>query len=382
MKKQFYYAILLVVLLVASCVNDGAGSETSYSPEDVWEYNDDVAVLSKVIKELKNGSNGKKLENTFLKNDILWEESKFLFIDNKKRILVPFLSEDRSTVQGVLSLVKDAKGKTTFTITDRYQSMRENSSLPFWDGGTWLGYFLALDKDILGTENGSPGIATRPAKNKSENSLTMRMECSTQQTGETVFYRYYYTLDSAGEVSNFGFEITHTEPIYSNVCYDVPDPVIPDNGSGSGGSSGGSSGTPDNNILINKNKLCGTYNFKAVGNGYVVNIAGLGFIANSPSGDRVITELGVVCVTIPKYNFPISQSSAKFNAAWTSTMNEVMTYLNNTTGIVNPTPTVLKNLIKEFLTNNLNYVSGFGSGVSINTGGCNGVPYSNAVYCQ
>ncbi len=246
MNKQFYYAILLVVLLVASCVNDGAGSETSYSPEDVWEYNGDVAVLSKVIKELKNGSNGKKLENTFLKNDILWEESKFLFIDNKKRILVPFLSEDRSTVQGVLSLVKDAKGKTTFTITDRYQSMRENSSLPFWDGGTWLGYFLALDKDILGTENGSPGIATRPAKNKSENSLTMRMECSTQQTGEIVFYRYTYVL-SGGEVSYFYYEITHTEPIYGTVCYDVPDPVIPPSGgnTGGGGSSGG--GSSNNN---------------------------------------------------------------------------------------------------------------------------------------
>nr|WP_294923654.1 hypothetical protein [uncultured Flavobacterium sp.] len=256
------------------------------------------------------------------------------------------MSEDKNNVQGVLSLSKDADGKTTFDITDRYFSMRENSPLPFWDSGTWLGYIMALDKDILGKENGNPGVAMRIAKNNPKNVLTMRTECSTQ-VEEIVFYTYNYVLSSSGEVSNFSYSETRSEYIYKTVCYDVPDPVIPDPGNGSGGSSGGSTGTPDNTILINKNKLCGTYNFKAVGNGYVVNIAGLGFIANSPSGDRVITELGVVCVTIPKYNFPISQSSAKFNAAWTSTMNEVMTYLNNTTGIVNPTPTVLKNLIKE-----------------------------------
>ncbi len=175
--------------------------------------------------------------------------------DYEKSILLCFLSEDRNTVQGVLSLAKDADGKTTFEITDRYLSMRENTSLPFWDGGTWLGYFLALDKDILGTENGSPGIATRPAKNKSENSLTMRMECSTQQTGEIVFYRYTYVL-SGGEVSYFYYEITHTEPIYGTVCYDVPDPVIPDNGSGSGAGAPTPAPAP-NNILQIFNYLSG-----------------------------------------------------------------------------------------------------------------------------
>ncbi len=248
MKKHFYHStVVFLLFVVVSCVKDNLDikDRSSYNLENVWEYSGDIAVLNKVIKELKNGPNKKNLENTFLKNDVLWEESKFLFIDNKKRILVPFLSEDRSTVQGVLSLAKDAKGKTSFTITDRYQSMRENSSLPFWDGGTWLGYFLALDKDILGTKNGSPGIATRPVKNKPESSLTMRMECSTQQTGEIVFYKYTYVL-SGGEVSNFYFEITHTEPIYSTVCYDVPDPVIPPSGGGSGGGSSSPTTPPPN----------------------------------------------------------------------------------------------------------------------------------------
>ena len=107
--------------------------------------------------------------------------------DNKKRILVPFLSEDKNNVQGVLSLAKDADGKTTFDITDRYFSMRENSPLLFWDSGTWLGYIIALDKDILGKENGNPGVATRIAKNNPKNVLTMRTECSIQ-VEEIVFY--------------------------------------------------------------------------------------------------------------------------------------------------------------------------------------------------
>nr|WP_294923641.1 hypothetical protein [uncultured Flavobacterium sp.] len=272
MKKQFYYAILLVVLLVASCVNDGAGSETSYSPEDVWEYNGDVAVLSKVIKELKNGSNGKKLENTLLKNDVLWEESKFVFIDNKKRILVPFLSEDKNNVQGVLSLSKDADGKTTFDITDRYFSMRENSPLPFWDSGTWLGYIMALDKDILGKENGNPGVAMRIAKNNPKNVLTMRTECSTQ-VEEIVFYTYNYVLSSSGEVSNFSYSETRSEYIYKTVCYEVADPVVTNPGTGG---TGGAPSTNNSGVLIPPS--CESFNFvKTTGLWQVALVKNVGF---------------------------------------------------------------------------------------------------------
>lgn len=155
-----------------------------------------------------------------------------------------------------------------------------------------------------------------------------------------------------------------------------------ENGQYIGESSIPESALADYYILINKNRLCGTYNFKAVGNAYVANISGLGFSASSPSGDKVFTNLPTVCVTIPNYNMKLAQSSVQFNTAWANTMNELMTYLNNTSGIINPTPWKLRELTLEFLTANLNYSAGLNSGVSIITGTCSGVPSSTAIYCK
>ncbi|MNL18091.1 hypothetical protein D3C87_1392220 [compost metagenome] len=151
---------------------------------------------------------------------------------------------------------------------------------------------------------------------------------------------------------------------------------------GGGASTGGGGSAPINNYIINKNKLCGTYNFKKVGNANVVNISGLGFSASNTTGDKVFADLPTVCVTIPNYNLPLAQSSAQFNAAWSNTMNELMTYLNNTSGIINPTPWNLRELILEFLITNLNYSAGLNSGVSVITGTCSGIPSSTAVYCK
>ncbi|WP_343589387.1 hypothetical protein [Flavobacterium sp.] len=151
-----------------------------------------------------------------------------------------------------------------------------------------------------------------------------------------------------------------------------------------GGNGNSSTPTPPENkdALINKNKLCGTYNFIKVGNANVANISGLGFSASSPSGDKVFADLPTVCVTIPNYNLPLARSSAQFNIAWTNTMNELMSYLNNTSGIINPTPWKLRELIIEFLIANLNYSAGLNSGVSVITGTCSGVPSSTAIYCK
>ncbi len=97
-------------------------------------------------------------------------------------------------------------------------------------------------------------------------------------------------------------------------------------------------------------------------------------------------RIRAVAGTIPNYNLPLTQSSSKFNAAWTNAMNEVMTYLNGTTGYINPTPWYLRGLILEYLTSNLNYQAGLDpystTSVSVITGSCPGPNFSNAIYCK
>lgn len=141
--------------------------------------------------------------------------------------------------------------------------------------------------------------------------------------------------------------------------------------------NGGGGGDEDQN----KNNLCGSYDFTTIGNASVANITGLGFYARSSTGDQIDVELPIICVTIPNYNLPLSQSSAKFNVAWGLTMNEVLVYLTNTQGIFNPTPTAMKALILEFLITNLNLSAGINSGVSVIPSSCPGIPSTRAVYC-
>jgi len=119
-----------------------------------------------------------------------------------------------------------------------------------------------------------------------------------------------------------------------------------------------------------------------VGNASVANISGLGFFARKPNGATLVVEFWTpVCVTIPNYNLPLSQASAKFNIAWALTMNEVMVYLNNTQGIFNPTPPAIRALIVEFLTVNLNLIAVVPIGVSVVQTTCPGVPITQALYC-
>lgn len=230
MKKHFYYVMAFLLILIVSCVNDRIETDedsTSRTPEAVWEYNGELAVLNKVIQELKSGPNREKLEEKLLKYDVLWEQSEFIFIDNKKRILVPFSSVDKKKVIGVLALVKDAKGKIMFDITERSQLMVKKNKLPFWDNEAWLGYFMALDKDILGIKNGSPGITTRTVKNnpKNTNAITKRLECGIIEE-QIIFYKYSYVESPNGETSNFQLDI-QIEYKYSTACWEVADDPIP-----------------------------------------------------------------------------------------------------------------------------------------------------------
>lgn len=333
----------------------------------------------------------------------MWKEAKFLLIDNKKRILVPFLSVDRENVIGVLSLVKDAEGKTTFDMTVRKDLVNKSAQLPFWKRGVWSGYFMALDKDILGIKNGNPGLSEKlvdkNSKVKNQNSKTAREVCGDVPVREICIT--YHECDSYDYGETWTcvaiYEDCYYE--YDYRCWDVPDepvdpPTDPDPTCPEGFEMDINGncipieceedyrkGAKYNRVLTNKNKLCGTYSFKTVGHANVVNISGLGFSATGPNCHRIFVDLPTVCVTIPNYNLPLTQCSAKFNLAWANTMNQIMAHLNSQ-GIINPTPWALRELIIEYLIINLNSLAGLNSGVSIITGTCPGTNHSTAVYCQ
>lgn len=246
MKKRIKSFVgLFLLLLLASCAADQleiAESNTENS-EAVWEYNGDSETLQKVIAELKNSENRKPLERRLAKNEVLWKEAKFLLIDNKKRIMVPFLSADKENIIGVLALVKDAHGNTTFDMAVRTRLTSPNNKLPFWNPAIWMGYFMALDKDILGIKNGNPGFKQTIANNK-KSKANARIQCDLYEI-VTTHCSLSYLYDSAtGEMYNFvdrGCTDTYS---YTQECYWVPDPVVPiiepttdlDGGSGGGGS--------------------------------------------------------------------------------------------------------------------------------------------------
>ncbi len=220
---------------------------------------------------------------------------------------------------------------------------------------------------------------TTAAKSNSLKQINMNSYTSAKTSGLD------YELDEV-VITKYKAPTTYTYVYYTQPYYSYISPTNTYNpydiGFGGGGGGGAIAPATNNFFIINKNKLCGTYSFKTVGRASVANISGLGFSASSPSGDKVFADLPTVCVTIPNYNLPLTQSSTQFNIAWANTMNELMSYLNNTSGMINPTPWKLRELILEFLTANLNYSAGLNSGVSIITGTCPGVSSSAAVYCK
>lgn len=264
MKKHFINLTgIFLVLLLASCAADQLEvNETNpVNVESVWNYSGDNPTLVKVIAELKDSENKKTLERRLAKNEVLWKDAKFLLIDNKKRIMIPFLSTDKQNVIGVLSLIKNEKGKTTFDMIVRTRLNSPNNKLPFWNSDIWMGYFMASDKDILNIKNGNPGFRQSIATNKKLKAKAEYM-CDLYEI-ITSHCSYAYTISSAtGEAYNFvdnGCTDTYS---YSSECYWVPDPfqpVIDPNQD----SSGSGSGTGDNsnnllqiiNLLTNKT-LC------------------------------------------------------------------------------------------------------------------------------
>lgn len=343
-----------------------------------------------MIQDLKSSPNREKLERRLLKNDVLWKNAEPIIIDNKKRILVPFLSINKDNVIGVLSLVKDSEGKTTFDMVVRKDLVNKNTQFPFWKRSLWAGYFMALDKDILGIKNGSPGLSKKldgDSKLKNQTSKTMQTVCGDIPVRRIcITYSECESFDDGETWGNCIELYTDCYYEYDWQCWEVPDDPTDPTDPIVDCEEYYKKSTKNNRILINNNNLCGTYNFKHVGYSYVANITGLGFSATGPNCHKLAVEIPIICVTIPHYNLPLALCSAKFNIAWNTTMNEVMTYLNNTQGLVNPTPWYLRGLILEYLTSNLNYQAGLDpystTSVTVITSSCPGPNFSKAIYCK
>jgi hypothetical protein len=232
--------ILFLVLLSVSCAVDKVEQDEDQitNPENVWAYDGESVVLKNVIADLKKGEYRESLERRLSKNEVMWKEAKFLLIDGKKRILVPFLSTDKENVIGILALVKDDKGKITFDMTSRTQLKSKSNKLPFWNKGTWMGYFMALDRNILGIKNGNPGLVQRKA---SEEELSKMFGTATAKSLKTCVERFtgsfYVAFYSTEEQCDAELESTNCYyvtsavilPVYEEVCWedDQPAPELP-----------------------------------------------------------------------------------------------------------------------------------------------------------
>jgi hypothetical protein len=251
MKNLQKNQILFIFLLLTSCATDKVEKDEIEvaNPQNVWIYNGDNTVLKNVIEELKKSEYATSLERRLSKNEVLWHEAKFLLIENKKRILIPFLSVDKENVIGVLALVKDDKGKTTFDMTSRTQLKSKTNKLPFWNKGNWRGYFMALDANILGIKNGSPGFDLRKANNEKLSNMFGESTAKTLKTCAQQFAGFYVAFSATEEAcdedneSTFCYFVTAVVyvPQYEEVCWEdgepapqppvpaIPDPIIPVN---------------------------------------------------------------------------------------------------------------------------------------------------------
>lgn len=249
MKKQLHFALVFLVLLIASCATDKLEilENNSTYPENVWAYDGDNTTIKRVIKELKEGTNRISLERKLLKNDVLWENAEPLIIEDKKRILVPFLSVDKENIIGFLAFYRDSKGKTQYDMTVRSDVYSKKSKLPFWSPNIWAGYFLAYDRTILGKKNGNPGIMRKAISKEELRAMTSKLIAI---CGNIIPHEYCMSFPDDPEGALEGTSLPgstqeYCTTTYSYGCYyyEGPDDPIPTPAPGTGDDGSGGSGT-------------------------------------------------------------------------------------------------------------------------------------------
>lgn len=246
MKTKFFYiiAVFFVILIAVTfgCVNETISNDSeslATDPEAIWEYQGKVGVIPKVMEELKSNPNIKmELEDKLLNNDVLWEDAIFLLIENKKRILVPVLSYSKKNIIAILSLERNKVGKTQWNVTFRWDLAKNNVQLPFWESRIWHGYFLALDKDLLGLGNGNPGISDKFTNVTARKTNLSKSSASTSSCiiGERCIYNYECVTYDGWETYTCTTELDYCEPIVDESCY------YNDDGGDTGGTGGGDTG--------------------------------------------------------------------------------------------------------------------------------------------
>ncbi|WP_163407980.1 hypothetical protein [Flavobacterium ajazii] len=220
--------------MISCAVDKVERDETQITnPEYVWIYDGESTILKNVIADLKKSEHRESLERRLSKNEVMWQEAKFLLIEGKKRILVPFLSTDKENVIGVLALVKDDKGEITFDMTSRTQLKSKTNKLPFWNKGTWMGYFMALDRSILGIKNGNPGLVQRKASEEKLSEMFGTATAKSLKTCAQMFQGFYVSFYAAEEECDENLESTNCYyvttviilPVYEEVCWEEGQPV-------------------------------------------------------------------------------------------------------------------------------------------------------------
>lgn len=289
--------MLFFLLISISCAVDKVEIEEpqTTNPDNVWIYDGYNTVLKNVIEDLKTSEYRESLERRLAKNEVLWQEAKFLLIDNKKRILVPFLSTDKENVIGVLALVKDDKGKITFDMTSRTQLNSKNNKLPFWNKGTWMGYFMALDANILGIKNGNPGLAKKQANDEKLSEMfgvSTAKSLKTCRQDFTGYYATFYALSQGcGETNEsttcYSVTIIISVPIYEEICWDdVTFPEVPP-----------APTTPDPGLPTNPGYIPGTIWYNDLGfskNDFLAYVNATTYSISSP---RITSTYGEGCVS-------------------------------------------------------------------------------------
>ena len=256
-----HFAFVFLVLLMTSCATDKLEVQENSitNPENVWAYDGDNTTIKGVIKELKEGTNRASLERRLLRNDVLWENAEPLIIEDKKRILVPFLSVDKENIIGFFALYRDDKGKTQYDMTVRSDVYNKKIKLPFWNSSIWAGYFTAYDRTILGKRNGNPGVLKKAIPKEQLNAMTSRFETSCYNVpytscvsvGDDCYDNYTGEWSSCG-----GSSSTYCSTYYNWECFTYwvdDEPTNP--GTGDDGSGGGGTNSPTKSITTIEDRI-------------------------------------------------------------------------------------------------------------------------------
>lgn len=225
--KYSYQLILLIVLLVFnfSCENEPYVSVPDTNANQIWEYNGERKTITNVISSLQNSPESAIIEKNLGNRILIWEATKPLLIDGKKRLLIPITNKKRNKIMGVVSLMKDSNGKIKHDFVNRRSIFKKNSKFPYWSKGIWYGYIKALEKVVLNYNNDNQGIWSQKLEqesNRKKNSNYAKSSgyevCELYEI-EECWVNVLYEDDSLEDI--IAIDVVHCETYYEEECFEV-----------------------------------------------------------------------------------------------------------------------------------------------------------------